>query len=116
MNIIENGLKFSNPPTHINIKSTIVDGKSLSMGNEDLLHQRYLKLDFEDNGIGFEQKFAPLIFTIFQRLHPLDYKGTGIGLAICKKIVDNHHGFIKVSSVVNQGTVITIFLPLFNNE
>lgn len=111
-NLIENALKFSNPPTVIKVKAAIVGPQSLAVENVNLLSSHYLQLDFEDNGIGFDQKFVPLIFTIFQRLHPSEYKGTGIGLAICKKIVDNHHGYIKVKSTINKGTVISVFLPV----
>lgn len=110
-NIIENALKFSSAPAIINIKAAILSNKDLGIENENFQYPRYLKLDFEDSGIGFEQKFVPLVFTIFQRLNPMEYKGTGIGLAICKKIVDNHHGYIKIKSALNKGTVISVFLP-----
>jgi light-regulated signal transduction histidine kinase (bacteriophytochrome) len=66
----------------------------------------------QDNGIGFDQEFSEKIFMIFQRLNgKSEYPGSGIGLAICKKIVDNHHGFIGANSETNKGATFTILLP-----
>jgi signal transduction histidine kinase len=69
----------------------------------------------KDNGVGFDEAFQEKIFEIFQRLHS-NYEGTGIGLAICKKVVDNHHGIIRVSSQENVGTVFTIILPVSQKQ
>ncbi len=75
-------------------------------------NKKYIKIIVEDNGIGFDEEFSERIFKIFQRLHgKAEYKGSGIGLAICKKIVDNHHGFIFANSRVNVGSSFTIILP-----
>jgi light-regulated signal transduction histidine kinase (bacteriophytochrome) len=72
----------------------------------------YIKINVEDNGIGFDEEFSERIFKIFQRLHgKAEYKGSGIGLAICKKIVDNHHGFIFANGKPNVGSNFTIILP-----
>ena len=65
-----------------------------------------------DNGIGFEQEYAENIFKLFQRLHGRnEYYGTGIGLAICKKIVENHKGIIKATGFPGAGAIFTIILP-----
>ncbi|MEP7171071.1 MAG: ATP-binding protein [Bacteroidota bacterium] len=65
-----------------------------------------------DNGIGFEPKFAERIFEAFQRLSTrTKYEGTGIGLAICKKIIDNHHGLINAISEPGKGTAFSLILP-----
>jgi light-regulated signal transduction histidine kinase (bacteriophytochrome) len=64
-----------------------------------------------DNGIGFDEMYAEKIFGIFQRLSGNQYPGTGIGLAICKKIIDNHHGYIKANSKLDEGTKFTLLLP-----
>ena len=72
----------------------------------------YCVLEFEDNGIGFDQENAERIFNIFQRLHGLsEYKGSGIGLAICKKVVDNHRGSIKARGEKGVGAIFTVVLP-----
>ena len=66
-----------------------------------------------DNGIGFEQAYAEYIFEMFRRLHSIsEYEGTGIGLAICKKIVEEHNGQISAKSEVGKGSVFTVRLPL----
>ena len=73
----------------------------------------YHKITFTDNGIGFEQKYADQIFQLFSRLHnKKDYSGTGVGLSICKKIVDNHQGFIFAKGEINVGATFTIYLPV----
>jgi light-regulated signal transduction histidine kinase (bacteriophytochrome) len=73
---------------------------------------KYSEIILEDNGIGFDQKYETQIFTIFQRLHDkVSYKGTGIGLALCKKIVENHHGEIFVKAKEGKGATFHIILP-----
>jgi signal transduction histidine kinase len=73
----------------------------------------YVKIAFTDNGIGFEKEYADRIFQIFQRLHgKSEYPGSGIGLAICKKIVDRHKGLIRVDSAPLKGSVFSLFLPI----
>ena len=72
----------------------------------------HIEIKFTDNGIGFEQQFADQIFQIFERLHPSDeFDGTGIGLALCKKIVENHRGHIYALSNENEGASFLIILP-----
>ncbi len=74
---------------------------------------KYCRIYFEDNGIGFEQKYAEQIFGMFKRLHSnREFEGTGIGLALCKKIVEEHKGFIYAKSKVNMGSTFIISLPL----
>jgi signal transduction histidine kinase len=71
-----------------------------------------VKIQVIDNGIGFDPQYADKLFTLFQRLHPArKYEGTGIGLALCKKIVSNHHGSITADSKPGVGTTFTILLP-----
>jgi signal transduction histidine kinase len=111
LNLITNSLKFNEKIPEISITAKIIKGNdmpgfSLDKSNDHLL------LTFKDNGIGFEQKFAEKIFAIFQRLHnDKNISGTGIGLALCKKIVENHHGTISVESVPQKGTSFFIYLP-----
>lgn len=76
-------------------------------------NESYAELIFQDNGIGFEPEYAEQVFTIFKRLHGNQhYNGTGIGLALVKKIVENHHGFVKVTSEPGNGSTFYIYLPL----
>ena len=73
---------------------------------------RYLKILFTDNGIGFENEYAQKIFAIFQRLHGRsEYEGSGIGLAICKKIIEHHRGVIFAHGKPGEGATFTIILP-----
>ena len=74
--------------------------------------EKYYKITFRDNGIGFKQEYAERIFGLFNRLHNKDeYIGTGIGLSICKKIVENHHGFIFAEGKPDIGSEFTVYLP-----
>ncbi|HEY6062577.1 MAG TPA: ATP-binding protein [Chitinophagaceae bacterium] len=112
-NLISNALKFSNPdiPSHIIIKSSIVNGSQL---NIDRLSpdKKYCHITVKDNGIGFEPRFRERIFEVFQKLHGKEvYAGTGIGLAIVKKIVENHNGVITATSELNKGAQFDIYIP-----
>ncbi len=112
-NLATNALKFSRKDVSpaIEIKSRLVQGKDL--GNDKLQPlQQYCYISFKDNGIGFEPQHSEKIFGVFQRLHSRDdYDGTGIGLAIVKKIVDNHNGLITVTAQPMQGAVFHIYIP-----
>ena len=112
-NLISNALKFSNPdiPSHITIKSRIVKGIDLNI--EKLSSEKkYCHITVKDNGIGFEPHFSERIFEVFQKLHSKDlYGGTGIGLAIVKKIVENHNGIIIATSELNKGAQFDIYIP-----
>ncbi|HMG92586.1 MAG TPA: ATP-binding protein [Chryseolinea sp.] len=104
-NLINNSLKFSkvSEPPLIKISGTEIekDGK------------KYSKIELSDNGIGFEVEFDHKIFESFSRLHPKDeYEGTGLGLALCKKIVDRHGGYIFAQGIPDKGAIFTILLPV----
>lgn len=112
-NVLSNALKFRTPhvPPQITIHCTPVSGREADKLNLDR-ENKYFKIDVKDNGIGFEPEYAQRIFQIFQRLHgKAEYPGSGIGLAICKKIVDYHNGIIYASGQLNEGATITIILP-----
>ncbi len=115
-NLISNALKFTKPDIapEIEINSEIVNGKSLqnklAAKNIDYCH-----ISVADNGIGFDQKYSSKIFEVFQRLHgKIEFTGTGIGLAIVKKIVDNHNGFIIAEGALEKGATFNIYLPVIN--
>lgn len=113
INLIGNSLKYKQPglDPEISIKSE----KVLADDNPELLDKsvkKYHKITFKDNGMGFDRQFRETIFVLFQRLHSkTDYPGTGIGLSICKKIVENHKGYITADSAINKGTIFTVYLP-----
>ena len=112
-NLISNALKFSNPdiPLHILIKSRIVKGSKLN--NKKLSPDKeYCHITIKDNGIGFEPHFSERIFEVFQKLHNKEvYGGTGIGLAIVKKIVENHNGIIIATGELQKGATFDIYFP-----
>lgn len=75
-------------------------------------HKEYCHINVSDNGIGFEPRFSTQIFEVLQKLHGKEeYPGTGIGLAIVKKVVDNHNGVVKATSELNKGATFDIYLP-----
>jgi two-component system, chemotaxis family, CheB/CheR fusion protein len=110
-NLISNALKFNES------KNPIVKITDYEITRQDVIEYKledradYVGIRVEDNGIGFDSRYKDKIFGIFQRLHNNQYQGTGIGLAICKKIVDNHHGFIRAESEEGKGARFIIILP-----
>ncbi|SFW71838.1 sensor histidine kinase [Chitinophaga sancti] len=115
-NILTNAIKFASPERNleINVNCQILKGTALEIPlRENQLEDTFCRLSFEDNGIGFEPAYAERIFLLFQRLHGMsEYSGTGIGLAICKKITDSHHGFIKAHGEVGKGASFIVILPI----
>ena len=113
INLIGNSLKYSKPDADPEI--SISSEKVSSSDYPEILEQsvkKFHKITFTDNGMGFDPQFKETIFILFQRLHSkTDYPGTGIGLAICKKIVENHKGHIIADSALGKGSVFTVFLP-----
>ena len=112
-NLLSNSLKFSNPQEapHIKIESEIAEG--IKFNNSKLAKEvKYCHLRVSDNGIGFEQQFSERIFEVFQRLHSKNqYDGTGIGLSIVKRIVENHNGIITAKGELNKGATFDIYIP-----
>ena len=113
-NLISNSLKFSSPERAPNIKIKSKIGKGIEFKNHKLSdNTTYCHISISDNGIGFEQHYSEKIFQLFQRLHgKSEYNGTGIGLAIVKKIVENHNGIITANSQLNKGATFDIYLPM----
>ena len=107
-NLLNNSLKFSKKgvPPRISVTSILVTNNDKKMA----------RITFNDNGIGFEQKYATRIFDTFARLNAKDhYDGTGLGLALCKKIVERLNGRIEAEGVLNEGATFIITLPLHQN-
>ncbi|MBA3829412.1 MAG: hypothetical protein H0X33_10790 [Taibaiella sp.] len=112
-NIISNAIKFRKPDAvaQIYITTSAITPEDIDRYNLTM-HVPYHKIEIMDNGIGFDDEYAERIFQIFQRLHgKSDYPGSGIGLAICRKIVEQHKGAIYARNVPDQGAIFTIILP-----
>ncbi len=121
-NLISNSIKFSKPDTapHITISSDIALGSNLLQQNPNLQSGKFFKnkeyyhIRYSDNGVGFEPKYSLKVFDVFQRFHSVKaYTGTGIGLAIVKKIIENHNGIITATGVVDKGVEFNIYIPSF---
>lgn len=113
-NLLSNSLKFARADIapHIVISSTIAKKSKVEKHPQLGGSKEYYHIQFKDNGIGFDQDYADKIFKIFQRLHnKMDYEGTGIGLSICRKIVQTHKGHISANSSDNGGAVFNILFP-----
>ena len=114
VNILANSIKFAKKdvPPHISIKSVIISGDEIQSDDADP-QKKYHHISFKDNGIGFEPEYNAKVFEVFQRLHGrTEYQGTGIGLAICKKIVENHGGIITSEGYLNEGAIFHIYMPV----
>jgi signal transduction histidine kinase len=118
-NLIINALKFSREDIapHIQIYADTVLGKQLVACRTLNPDNKYYRIFVKDNGIGFDDKYADQIFTVFKRLHSFDeYEGTGIGLSICKKIVEQYNGCMTATGKVNDGATFSIVLPAYLME
>jgi PAS domain S-box-containing protein len=112
-NLIGNSIKFTESKPRISISAKVISAENMPVHPHIQRNTKYAKIVFKDNGIGFDPQYADQIFTIFKRLHGHDsYAGTGIGLALCKKIVENHKGFIAVQSEPGKGSEFYIYLPV----
>ena len=110
-NLISNALKFIRPDTQplLRIEAQPVDGGNYA---ELTPGRRYVEITVADNGIGFDEKYLDHIFKVFQRLHgKTAFEGTGIGLAICRRVVVYHHGYLTARSQPGQGTTFVVVLP-----
>ncbi|MBS1598070.1 MAG: PAS domain S-box protein [Bacteroidetes bacterium] len=111
-NLINNSIKFCEKEPIIHISSKILSAEEIKEFPELKSGSNFVALYFQDNGIGFEKVDAEQIFVIFRRLNNRsEYQGTGIGLALCKKIAENHGGTIRASSEKGKGAAFTIVLP-----
>lgn len=115
-NLISNAIKFHKPgrAPRIEISARTLRGSQVSEEFQfQAMRPEYVRIDVKDNGIGFDEKHKEKIFNIFQRLHGrAEYEGTGIGLAICRKIVTNHGGMITANSKEGEGSEFIVILPI----
>ena len=115
-NLISNAIKYRRPDVKpvINI---FTENEVDEQKNGINTNKKYCRIYVQDNGIGFDQKYAEQIFGMFQRLHSnKEIEGTGIGLALCKKIVDEHKGFISARGEINKGSTFVVSLPVLQME
>jgi PAS domain S-box-containing protein len=113
-NLIMNSIKYRREGIApvIQISSVWVQPEDIKTSDILLNETGYWRISISDNGIGFEQKYSDKIFELFQRLHSrVEYEGTGIGLSICKKVVQNHKGFIRATGKPGMGASFEIYLP-----
>lgn len=113
-NLVSNAMKFRREgvPPVIRIEAIPITGEELQQYTKNDTEKPYHLIRVSDNGIGFDNKFASDIFMVFKRLHNYQqFEGTGVGLAICKKIVERHNGFIEASGVAGEGAMFSIVLP-----
>lgn len=111
-NLLSNALKYCKKDT-IPVISVRADVNVSGTGKASI---QYCRIFIKDNGIGFDQRYADQVFEMFQRLHSQsEYEGTGIGLALCKQIVEKHRGYISVLSKENEGSTFIVSLPLSQN-
>ncbi|MCU0353561.1 MAG: PAS domain-containing protein [Cytophagales bacterium] len=112
-NLLTNALKFGKhgvPPV-VRIAAGPATADEVAQSRLDQ-HRSYVRITVTDNGIGFEEEYRERIFTVFQRLHSVhEYPGSGVGLAICRKIAENHGGAIYADSQLGEGAVFTVLLP-----
>jgi signal transduction histidine kinase len=118
-NLVSNAIKFrrKNISPVVQISAEKMPKRELEQFVKNSNGTAYFKITVTDNGIGFDEKYAEEIFMVFKRLHSYhEFEGTGVGLSICKKIIDKHKGFIKASSVIDHGSTFMIGLPEKMNE
>lgn len=113
LNLIRNSLKFSKTDVTALIKISCITEQADAKIEDLQSGKMYFKISVTDNGIGFNNEYSQSIFNVFKRLHsPKKYTGTGIGLAICKKIMENHEGLITARGEVNVGATFNLYFPV----
>lgn len=116
-NILSNALKFSRKDAAPVIKIAVSRTARQELEGSESENGNFCRISISDNGIGFNEIYKEKIFTMFQRLHSKEaFEGTGIGLAIVKKIVEKHNGIITVTSREGEGTTFTLVLPIHQNK
>lgn len=111
-NLMSNALKFVSTDRipNLSIQQKQVSAKELGLSLEN--ECQYCRITVKDNGIGFDERYASTIFSLFEKLNPKStFDGSGIGLAIAKKIIDKHHGVIIATSAIGQGSEFNVILP-----
>ncbi|HEY8969707.1 MAG TPA: PAS domain S-box protein [Puia sp.] len=110
-NLVSNSIKYRSPdrPLRIEISSETVEDPYFQ--HKSYRPQQLKKIAVKDNGLGFEPQYNEQIFEMFQRLHGREFSGTGIGLSICKKVMDNHRGHIRAQGKMDEGALFELYFP-----
>ena len=113
LNLLSNALKYSKPQTQPKIEIRVEEVHRSHISEDFIKSSRnYYRITVKDNGIGFDPENAAKIFEVFQRLHQkTEFTGTGIGLAICKKIAENHLGHIHATAELGKGSTFIMYFP-----
>ena len=120
-NLLSNALKFRQPDQQPSIRissrrvwpTDLPADVALSALDKAMKPQAFIEISVTDNGIGFDAKYASRIFQVFQRLHiRSQYEGSGVGLAICKRVAENHRGTIRAISQPGEGATFQVYLPV----
>jgi signal transduction histidine kinase len=112
-NLLSNAIKFGRKSQTPVVQIKCQPASSEQLPTDLSADRAYWQLTVTDNGIGFDSQYAERIFQVFQRLHAkTQFAGTGVGLAICRKVVENHSGYIQANSVQGQGATFTVWLPV----
>ncbi len=111
-NLINNALKFNSGQPTVTIIASLITAESVEDTDKFMPKGNYHLIKIADNGIGMDSQYSGRIFDMFQRLHDRDqYGGNGIGLALCKRIIENHNGALNFTSQPGEGTIFYIYLP-----
>src|SRR6185369_7617327 len=113
-NLVGNALKFNSPgrPPIVTVHAELLDSEERPAGTSEAQSVELCQITFKDNGIGFDEKYVDRIFAMFQRLHGRnEYEGTGMGLAICRRIAEHHGGNIVARSQPGVGSTFTVTIP-----
>jgi signal transduction histidine kinase len=112
-NLLSNALKFTDPTRSCQVSITAGTVSAQEVSAESLPYRRYHRIVVADNGIGFDQQYREKIFKIFHRLHSnTEYEGTGIGLAIVQRVMENHQGWITASGESGKGASFELYFPV----
>jgi signal transduction histidine kinase len=111
LNLISNSIKYRSRDRLLQIEISSENITDQNSRQKSYHPRQQKKISVRDNGLGFEPEYSEQIFEMFQRLHGREFSGTGIGLSICKKIMDNHQGLIRAQGKLDEGALFELYFP-----